>query len=134
MMSGKVQIAFNTISRVLPHVKSGRLKALVITATLLSPLLPSPDDARSGAPGGVGASWHAVVAPAGTARETFPAEPDSGGTIAAPEMRSTLVAQGARPSEATRRTGTSCVKSGEVGPRCPVLRRARRLSAGRVVE
>src|SRR5207248_420954 len=33
MMSGKVQIAFNTIPAFLPHVKSGRLKALVITST-----------------------------------------------------------------------------------------------------
>src|SRR6266567_2203205 len=40
MMSGKVQIAFNTIPAFLPHVKSGRLKALVITSTSRSPLLP----------------------------------------------------------------------------------------------
>jgi len=40
MMSGKVQIAFNTIPAFLPHVKVGRLKALVITAPARSPLLP----------------------------------------------------------------------------------------------
>src|SRR6266568_3286815 len=32
MMSGKVQIAFNTIPAFLPHVKAGRLKAIAITA------------------------------------------------------------------------------------------------------
>src|SRR5437764_184545 len=51
MMSGKVQIAFNTIPAFLPHVKSGRLKALVITSTLRSPLVrdsdPPPGKRRS---------------------------------------------------------------------------------------
>src|SRR5439155_1309857 len=70
MMSGKVQIAFNTIPAFLPHVKSGRLKALVITSTLRSPLLPDvPTTPEVGLPGVLGASWHAVVAPAGTPRE-----------------------------------------------------------------
>src|SRR5256884_3562992 len=40
IMSGKVQIAFNTIPAFLPHVRAGRLKALVITAPARSPLLP----------------------------------------------------------------------------------------------
>jgi len=103
MMSGKVQIAFNTIPAFLPHVKSGRLKALVITATLRSPLLPDvPTTPEVGLPGVLGASWHAVVAPAGTPREIVSRlNRTLVGTIAAPEMRSTLVAQGAAPVGST---------------------------------
>src|SRR2546428_7941167 len=99
MMSGKVQIAFNTIPAFLPHVKSGRLKALVITSTLRSPLLPDvPTTPEVGLPGVLGASWHAVVAPAGTPREIVSRlNRTLVGTIAAPEMRNALVAQGARP-------------------------------------
>ena len=99
MMSGNVQIAFNTIPAFLPHVKSGRLKALVITSTLRSPLLPDvPTTPEVGLPGVLGASWHAVVAPAGTPREIVSRlNRTLVGTIAAPEMRNTLVAQGARP-------------------------------------
>src|SRR5438552_15470511 len=99
MMSGKVQIAFNTVPAFLPHVKSGRLKALVITSTLRSPLLPDvPTTPEAGLPGVLGASWHAVVAPAGTPREIASRlNRTLVGTISAPELRNTLVAQGSRP-------------------------------------
>src|SRR5204863_454069 len=99
MMSGKVQIAFNTIPAFLPHVKSGRLKALVITSTLRSPLLPDvPTTPEVGLPGVLGASWHAVVAPAGTPREIVDKlNVTLVETIAAPELRAALIAQGARP-------------------------------------
>ena len=99
IMSGKVQIAFNTIPAFLPHVKAGRLKALAITATSRSPLLPDvPTMPEVGLPGVLGTGWHAVVVPAGTSPEIVDrlhitlAE-----TIAKPEVRSALIAQGAQP-------------------------------------
>jgi len=99
MMSGKVQIAFNTIPAFLPHVKAGRLKALVITATERSSLLPDvPTTPEIGLPGVLGASWHAVVAPAGTPRAVVDKlNLTLVETVARPEMRSALIAQGARP-------------------------------------
>jgi tripartite-type tricarboxylate transporter receptor subunit TctC len=99
MMSGKVQIAFNTIPAFLPHVKSGRLKALVITSTSRSPLLPDvPTTPEAGLPGVLGASWHAVVVPAGTPREIVnKLNVTLVDTIAAPELHAALIAQGARP-------------------------------------
>src|SRR5207245_254343 len=67
MMSGKVQIAFNTIPAFLPHVKAGRLKALAITAPARSPLLPEvPATPEVGLAAVQGGSWHVAVAPAGT--------------------------------------------------------------------
>src|SRR5262249_46183249 len=69
IMSGKVQMTFNTIPAFLPHVRAGRLKALVIAAPLRSPLLPDvPPMTALGLPGVLGSGWHAVVAPAGTPR------------------------------------------------------------------
>jgi tripartite-type tricarboxylate transporter receptor subunit TctC len=100
MMSGKVQIAFNTIPAFLPHVKSGRLKAFAITATLRSPLLPEvPTTAEIGLPGVLGASWHAVVAPAGTPGPVISRlNRTLVDSIAAAEVRGALLAQGAQPS------------------------------------
>src|SRR2546428_5201878 len=70
IMSGKVQIAFNTIPAFLPHVKAGRPKALAITAQSRSPPLPEvPAMPEVGLAEVQGGSWHAVVAPAGTPRE-----------------------------------------------------------------
>ena len=99
MMSGKVQIAFNTIPAFLPHVKAGRLKALAITAPVRSPLLPDvPATPEVGLAAVQGGSWHAVVAPAGTPRaiierlnQTLVA------TVAASELRTQLTNQGAQP-------------------------------------
>lgn len=99
MMSGKVQIAFNTIPAFLPHVKAGRLKALMITAILRSPLLPDvPTAPEIGLPGVLGGSWHAVVVPAGTPRAVVDKLSVSlVETVSSPEVRSALIAQGARP-------------------------------------
>src|SRR6266852_6249269 len=99
MMSGKVQIAFNTIPAFLPHVKAGRLKALVITSTLRSPLLPEvPAMTEAGLAGVQGGSWHAVVAPAGTPRDVLARlNRTLVATIALPELRTQLTNQGAQP-------------------------------------
>jgi tripartite-type tricarboxylate transporter receptor subunit TctC len=99
IMSGKVQIAFNTIPAFLPHVKAGRLKALMITASSRSPLLPEvPTAPEAGLPGVIGTGWHAVVAPAGTPRDIVAKLNQTlAATVAAPDMRNALVAQGAQP-------------------------------------
>src|SRR2546428_5847711 len=70
MMSGKVQIAFNTIPAFLPHVKAGRLKALAITAQSRSPPLPEvPATPEVGLAALQDGSWRAAVGPDGTPRE-----------------------------------------------------------------
>jgi tripartite-type tricarboxylate transporter receptor subunit TctC len=99
IMSGKVQIAFNTIPAFLPHVKAGRLKALMITASSRSPLLPEvPTAPEAGLPGVLGTGWHAVVAPAGTPRDIVgKLNQTLAATVAAPDMHNALVAQGAQP-------------------------------------
>jgi tripartite-type tricarboxylate transporter receptor subunit TctC len=99
IMSGKVQIAFNTIPAFLPHVKAGRLKALAITALLRSPLLPDvPTMPEVGLPGVIGTGWHAVVAPAGTPRAALDKlNVTLVETIAQPGVRNALIAQGAEP-------------------------------------
>jgi len=99
MMSGKVQIAFNTIPAFLPHVKAGRLKALAITAASRSPLLPEvPAMTEVGFAGVQGGSWHAVVAPAGTPRAIIERlNRTLVATIAVPDLRNQLLNQGAQP-------------------------------------
>jgi len=74
------------------------LKALVITSTLRSPLLPDvPTTPEVGLPGVLGASWHAVVAPAGTPREIVSRRTGRWlGRSPCPRC-AILVAQGARP-------------------------------------
>lgn len=117
MMSGKVQIAFNTIPAFLPHVQAGRLKALAITASTRSPLLPEvPTMPEAGLAGVQGGSWHAVVAPAGTPRDIVEKLNQTlVATLAASELRTQLANQGAEP----------------VGSSAEVLRRFMQAEAGK---
>jgi len=103
IMAGRIQLAFNTIPAFLPHVKAGRLKALVITAAKRSPLLPDvPACTEVGMPGLDASAWHAVVAPAGTPKEAIRKLYQTlAATLALPEVREQLAAQGAEPVGST---------------------------------
>ena len=99
IMAGRLQLAFNTIPAFLPHVKAGRLKALVITANKRSQLLPQvPACTEVGMPGLDASAWHAVVAPAGTPQEAIrKLHQTLAKALALPEVREQLAAQGAEP-------------------------------------
>ena len=67
LISGEVQVTFATISTALPHVKSGRLRALAVSTARRSPAAPEvPTIAESGVPGYDYASWIGLLAPAKT--------------------------------------------------------------------
>ena len=58
---------FDNLSSALPHVKSGRLRALASTSAARFPQLPDvPTIAESGLPGYEASAWFGIVAPAGT--------------------------------------------------------------------
>jgi len=103
IMSGRLQLAFNTIPAFLPHVKAGRLKAFVITAPKRSPLLPQvPACTEAGLPGLDASAWHAVVAPARTPKEIVSKLQETlAKTLADPEVKSQLAAVGAEPVAST---------------------------------
>ena len=67
LLSGQVQLAFFTATSVMPHVKSGRLRALAVTSAQPFALFPElPTVAASGLPGYEATSVYCVFAPAKT--------------------------------------------------------------------
>jgi tripartite-type tricarboxylate transporter receptor subunit TctC len=67
VMGGQITMTFENIAPSLPHIKSGKLKALGITAPKRSTLLPDvPTIAESGFPGFHAVGWFGVLAPRGT--------------------------------------------------------------------
>jgi tripartite-type tricarboxylate transporter receptor subunit TctC len=67
LLSGQVQLYFATISTALPHVKSGKLRALAVTSAKRSIVAPEfPTIAEAGVPGYEHASWVGLLAPART--------------------------------------------------------------------
>ena len=67
IVGGHVQMMFEVMPQLLPHVDAGRLRALGITSTTRSKALPNlPTIAEQGLPGFQSSTWFGILAPAGT--------------------------------------------------------------------
>ena len=67
VIAGQIAMAFPNIPPALPHVRSGKLKALAVTTARRSGAVPDlPTIAESGLPGYEATAWFGVLAPAGT--------------------------------------------------------------------
>lgn len=65
LAAGNVQVLFDAIPTGLPHVRSGRLKALAVTGGQRSPLMPElPTVAEAGLPGFTSVTWFGLYGPA----------------------------------------------------------------------
>jgi tripartite-type tricarboxylate transporter receptor subunit TctC len=70
VVAGEVQVVADPTTTALPHVESGRLRALAVTSAQRSPKLPNvPTVAEAGSPKLQSTFWLGVVAPAGTPPE-----------------------------------------------------------------
>jgi tripartite-type tricarboxylate transporter receptor subunit TctC len=66
LAAGQVHVLFDSIPTGMPHVKSGRLRALAVTSEKRSALAPElPTLAESGLPGYSSVTWFGVYLPAG---------------------------------------------------------------------
>ncbi|CAN0284234.1 unnamed protein product, partial [Phaeothamnion confervicola] len=67
VMGGHSHVLFNSYVASTPHIRSGKLKALGVTDTKRTALLPDvPTVAEAGLPGYEAANWWGIAAPAGT--------------------------------------------------------------------
>jgi tripartite-type tricarboxylate transporter receptor subunit TctC len=66
VVAGRVDVMFETMTLVLPHLKSGRLRALAVTSPEPKDYLPDVPPAAKTVPGVVFQSWLGIAAPAGT--------------------------------------------------------------------
>jgi tripartite-type tricarboxylate transporter receptor subunit TctC len=66
-MSGQVSLSLPTVVAAMPHIKSGKLRALAVTTKQRVPSLPDvPTMDEAGVPGYESVSWGGIMAPAGT--------------------------------------------------------------------
>lgn len=67
VISGEIPVAFSTAPVAVPHIKSGRLRALAVSSGKRNPALPDvPTVAESGVAGYDMINWYGTVVPAGT--------------------------------------------------------------------
>jgi tripartite-type tricarboxylate transporter receptor subunit TctC len=67
LLGGQVQMGIFDVPVVLPHIRSGKLKALAVTSAKRATSLPEvPTTAEVGYPKVISDNWYGLVAPAGT--------------------------------------------------------------------
>ena len=117
LIAGQVDATFTGAPAVLPHVKSGRLRALAVSSAQRIPALPDvPTVAESGYPGFEADQWYGVVAPAGTpAAVVARLNAEINKALALPEVAQQLAVEGAVPTPNTPQAFAALIK-GE-GPR-----------------
>ena len=100
LLGGQVQLMFDNLPSALPHIKSGKLKALAVTSLQRSTTVPDlPTIAESGLPGFDANSWFGILAPAGTPKEIIDRlNSEVAKWLASPEAREKLASQGAIPA------------------------------------
>jgi tripartite-type tricarboxylate transporter receptor subunit TctC len=99
LIAGQVDVMFNSIAPVLPHIRGGRLRVLGIGSTKRSTILPDvPTIAESGVPGFEAVSWFGMLAPARTPKAIVAKLSRTlAQVVHRPELRKQFEAMGAEP-------------------------------------
>jgi tripartite-type tricarboxylate transporter receptor subunit TctC len=103
LVGGQVELAILDAAVVLPHVQSGRLKALAVTATSRFEGLPQvPTMAESGVPGYEAIGWLGLMAPAGTPATAIAKVRDAAAkALSQPDVAAELRRLGVTPAAST---------------------------------
>jgi len=96
LLGGQVSMMFAQMSSVLPHIKSGKLRALGVASLKRSPVMPeTPTIAEQGLPRFEAVSWYALMVPAGTPRSIIDKlNSETGKLFATPALKEKLSALG----------------------------------------
>ena len=99
ILGGQVQMGMPTINAVLPHIKSGRLRAIGVSSLQRSPTAPDvPTLAEAGMPGYEAINWFAILGPAGIpAPVAQKIHADTAEALKGTELRERIAAAGMEP-------------------------------------
>jgi tripartite-type tricarboxylate transporter receptor subunit TctC len=98
LVSGETDMSYENSLIILPQIKAGKVKALAVTGTKRSPLLPGLPTIGETLPGYSASGWYGLVAPAATPKDSL-AKLNAAAVKAlrAPEVIERLSSQGAEP-------------------------------------
>ena len=96
VIGGEVDFMFATVLSGMPHVKSGRLRAIAVTSAKRSPFAPElPTMIEAGLPGFESVTWYGVLARGGTPAPVLERIfADINAVVQTPEVTQNLAAQG----------------------------------------
>jgi tripartite-type tricarboxylate transporter receptor subunit TctC len=99
LLGGQTQAMFPGLAAALPHIRSGRVRALAVTGAARHPVLPDvPTMIEAGFKGFDAMQWYGVVAPAGLPAPVLRTLNDSlNATLANPTLRDKLSGEAVQP-------------------------------------
>lgn len=120
LIPGNVQLFFDSIPSSLPHVKSGRIRALGVASSKRSPALPDVPSIGESLKGFEADSWFGIMMPAGTPRDIIvKLDSEVQKVLATQEVRDRLLAvggfvQAGGPEQLAERIRADIAKWGKV--------------------
>lgn len=126
LISGEIQVGFNTAPVAVPHIRSGKMRALAVSSAKRNPALPEvPTVAEAGVPGYDIILWYGAVMPTGTpAAIVNRLNADINKALKLPDVQQRLAALGADPLGGTPAEFGAYIKS-EVAKYTRVVREAK---------
>ncbi|MDB5922656.1 MAG: hypothetical protein JWN13_1592 [Betaproteobacteria bacterium] len=113
LLSGQAKLMFGGMIGTLTHVRSGRLKALAVSSSKRSPVVPElPTIAEAAFPGYEAATWYGVLAPAGTPVPIVrKLNAEIAATLNHPDLKQRMSSQGADPAPTSPEEFAAYIKS-----------------------
>jgi tripartite-type tricarboxylate transporter receptor subunit TctC len=113
LLGGQVAIVFDQIVTSLPHVRSGKLRALAVTTLTRSTVAPEiPTVSESVLPGYSITTWHGLIAPIATPRDIISRlSSETAKALESAEIKEKFLAQGAEPTPSTPEQFRAFIKS-----------------------
>jgi tripartite-type tricarboxylate transporter receptor subunit TctC len=98
LAAGETSFTVTNVAATLPHIQSGRVRALGVTSTTEFPLLPGVPPIAKTLPGFENSGWFGIVAPTGTPKAIVDKiYRDTRQALQDKEMRERFAAQGLEP-------------------------------------
>lgn len=125
LIGGRTQVMFDSIASALPHIRSGKLRALAVTSMQRSKLLPElPTVSETGLTGYSAESWLGILVPAGTPQPIVERlNKDIVWAVNDPKTRARLMQAGYEPASSTPEAFATRIRE-EIAKWAPVVKRS----------
>jgi len=99
IISGEVDLTYENSLIIVPHIKSGKVRALGVTGAQRSKLLPDLPSIAEALPGYGASGWYGLVAPAATPKDVLARlNSEAVKALRSPDVAEKLSGQGAEPA------------------------------------
>jgi tripartite-type tricarboxylate transporter receptor subunit TctC len=123
LLGGQINLVFATAASAVPHIQSGKIRALAVTTSKRSQLVPDlPTVAEAGVPGFEANNWYGLVVPAKTPRPIIDRlHNEFVAVLSMPDIKDVLFKQGLDASPSTPEQFGAYIKS-ETGKWAKVIK------------